>query len=311
MSSEPLLAVDKGVGSLSTLLVKEPPRTAVTEADAFAFCRRMARTQYENFTVVSWFLPKHLQPYMFAIYGFCRQVDDLGDEATDDRLALLDRWEEDLERAYHGAPNHPVMVALQATVRKFDIPIEPFKKLITANRLDQQHQTWATYDDLLHYCDHSANPVGRLVLYVFGYRDEERQRLSDATCTALQLTNFWQDVKRDLNKGRIYLPLADMARFGYSAEELKRGVENDAFVRLMAFEVDRARHLFHEGLRLIPSVDGKLRLDLKLFTLGGMKILDAIEREHYHVLERRPHLSKAQKTRLVLGTYLKMKLGLA
>jgi squalene synthase HpnC len=267
--------------------------------EAFAYCRSLAHSHYENFTVVSWFLPRWARPHMYAIYAYCRGVDDLGDEAGGDRLAQLTEWEAELERCYQGRPSHPAFVALQETVRRFDIPPEPFLRLIEANRMDQRIQRHPTYEDLLHYCRHSANPVGNLVLYLFGYRDEERQRLADATCTALQLANFWQDVWRDWEEGRVYIPLEDMERFGYSEEELARREYNQAFRALMAFQVARARQLFAQGLKLVDKVDGRLRLDLRLFTLGGLAVLDAIEAQDYDVLHRRPALSRARKARLV------------
>lgn len=275
--------------------------------EAYALCIRLARTHYENFTVGSWLLPKEKLRHVCAIYAFCRTVDDLGDEAQGDRLALLDAWEEDLRRCYGGTPRHPYLKALQATIQAFDIPITPFLKLIEANRLDQRHSRWPTFQDLLFYCDHSANPVGHLFLYLCGYRDAERQRLADATCTALQLTNFWQDVRRDWEKGRIYIPEEDMAHFGYTEGELARGIVNDAFRRLMAFEVERARALFRQGLPLVDKVEGIVRLDIKLFTLGGMAVLDAIERQGYDTLTRRPSLSKARKMWLLAKTFVEMK----
>ena len=186
------------------------------------------------------------------------------------------------------------------------MPLSPFLKLVEANRMDQRIQRYPAYDDLLHYCDHSANPVGRMVLSVFGYNDEERQRLSDATCTALQLANFWQDVRRDFDMGRIYLPLEDMERFGYSEGELQAGVVNDRFRRLMAFEVDRARELFRVGVKLVDMVDGELRVDLKLFTMGGMSVLDAIEKQDYDVLSSRPVVSKARKLRLMASATVRL-----
>jgi len=268
--------------------------------EAFAYCRRVALGHYENFTVASWLLPRQLRPHMYVIYAYCRGVDDLGDEARGDRLALLDEWEAELRRAYQGQARHPVFVALAHTVRQFDIPPEPFLKLVEANRMDQRRHRYPTYADLLHYCEHSANPVGHLVLYLFGYRDRERQRLSDATCTGLQLANFWQDVARDLEMGRIYIPLEDMSAFGYSEEDLLARVCDDRFRRLMAFEVRRARELFAEGLKLVDLVAGRLKLDVKLFNLGGLAVLDAIEDIDYDVLHRRPTLSRARKALLAL-----------
>jgi squalene synthase HpnC len=237
---------------------------------------------------------------MYAIYAYCRGVDDLGDEAEGGRLALLDAWEEELWRAYEGRARHPVFVALQETIAQFSIPPEPFLKLIEANRMDQLRHRYETYQELLHYCEHSANPVGHLVLYLFGYRDEERRRLADATCTGLQLANFWQDVSVDLRKGRIYIPQEDMRAFGYSEEELLAGVCDERFRRLMAMEVERARQLLREGMKLAAMVRGRLRLDVKLFNLGGLAILDAIEAIGYDVLHHRPTLSKARKAMLAV-----------
>ncbi len=278
-----------------------------TLADAFAYCEKLARSHYENFTVVSWFLPKRLRPSLYSVYAFCRYTDDLGDEAIGDRLHLLDDWEADLRRCYDSTPKHPILIALQDSIQRHQMPQEPFLRLIEANRMDQRNSRYQTYEDLLRYCDHSANPVGRMVLSVFGYSDLERQLLSDATCTALQFTNFWQDVGRDLRMGRVYIPLEDMAIFNYSVEELQRGVVNNHFRLLMAFEVQRARKLFRQGGRLVDIVGPELRVDLKLFTLGGIKVLDAIEANDFDVLSTRPSLSKAQKLRLMLSAMVRLK----
>ena len=276
--------------------------------EGYARCAKLAKTHYENFTVGSWFLPGGERKHFYALYAFCRGVDDLGDEFQGDRMAALDFWEQEVERCYHGSPSHPFFVALQDTIDSFQIPQDPFLKLIQANRMDQAVQRYATYRDLDYYCQHSANPVGHLVLYACGYRDPERQQLSDYTCTALQLANFWQDVTRDFAMGRIYIPQEDMARFGYTETELARGVANDSFRSLIAFEVNRARDLFSSGLRLADSLNGVVKLDVALFSLGGMKVLDAIERQDYDVLSRRPALSKAAKLRLMLTTMLKLKI---
>ena len=293
---------------MELLLAGSPP--GCTAEEGYARCADLAKTHYENFTVGSWLLPRAKRNHIYAIYAYCRFVDDLGDEHTDDRLRALDAWESDLLACYDGTPRHPYMVALQQTIREFDIPPEPFLKLIEANRMDQTVTRHATYGDLEHYCRHSANPVGHLVLYVFGHRDEERQRLSDYTCTALQLANFWQDVSRDYAKGRMYIPLEDMDRFGYSEDELARGQFTDGFRELMAFEGARARGLFKLGLPLVETLDGRLKLDVALFSKGGMKVLDAIEGQGYDVLGHRPELSKTARVRLMATTAVKMKLGL-
>ena len=277
--------------------------------EAFEYCRSLARTHYENFTVGSLLLPKAKRQHVYNLYSYARSVDDLGDEAEGDRRDLLNRWEEELELCYQGTPSHPVMVALKETIHAFQIPREPFVKLIQANHMDQEVKRHPTFQDLLHYCDHSANPCGRLFLYVFGYRDEERHSLADCTCTALQLTNFWQDVTRDYQMGRIYLPLEDMKRFGYTEEELSQGSLNDSFRRLMAFEVERTRELFRRGLELLDRVGGVARLDIALFSRGGLAVLDAIEKQDYDVLSRRPHLTRLQKRRLFVSTWVATRLG--
>ena len=276
--------------------------------EAYAHCERLAKAHYENFTVGSLLLPRSARPYFYAVYAFCRQTDDLGDEASGDRLAQLDEWEEALAQAYDGQPSHPIMVALQDTIRRFDIPDTPFRKLIQANRMDQGKVRFPTYNDLLHYCDHSANPVGHMVLYVLGDQSEESHRLSDATCTALQLANFWQDVKRDHDMGRIYLPLEDVERFGYTEENLAAGVVNDNLRELMAFEVNRAQQLFEQGYALIERLDGRFKLDIALFTKGGMSILEAIRRQDYDVLTNRPVVTSGRKLWLMASTALRLAL---
>ena len=291
---------------MEALLAESSVRISV--AEAYERCERLARTHYENFTVGSRLLPADKRRHFYAIYAFCRFVDDLGDEFEGDRLRALDYWEEEVEACFSGVPSHPYMVAVQDTIRSFDIPREPFLRLIEANRMDQTTKRYATYADLEHYCRHSANPVGHLVLYVCGYRDEERQRLSDFTCTALQLANFWQDVARDYAMGRIYIPREDMERFGYTEEELARGTVTDGFRRLMAFEVGRAQELFHRGLPLVDRIDGALKLDVALFSKGGLSVLNSIERQGYDVLSRRPVVGRAKKLRLLISTLLKLKL---
>jgi len=271
---------------------------------AFEACTRLARTHYENFTVGSLILPRGTKKHIHALYAFARTTDDIGDESEGDRLANLDAWEEDFRRIRSGAPRHPVHVALVETVRAFDIPDEPFLRLIEANRIDQRKTRHETFKDLLHYCEHSANPCGHLVLYVFGVRDAEARRLSDFTCTALQLVNFWQDLAIDWTKGRVYLPQEDLRRFGWTEEELARGETNDAFRDLMRFECARTRGLFERGWPLVDRLRGAARFDVRLFSRGGMRVLDLIERAGYDVFRRRPTLSKLGKARLALGAVL-------
>jgi squalene synthase HpnC len=246
-------------------------------------------------------MPRELRQDMFNVYAYCRWSDDLGDEIPDPALAgrALEWWRGELDACYADAPRHPVFVALHETIQRFEIPPEPFHHLLDAFVQDQTVKRFPTYADVEYYCVRSANPVGRLVLYLFGFRDAERQRLSDATCTALQLANFWQDVTVDWEKDRVYLPLEDMQRFGAREEQIPRREFNPAFRELMAFEVERARGLFREGLPLLKMVPRRLRLDLELFTRGGETILDLIERQDYNVLTQRPILSKAGKVGLI------------
>ena len=236
------------------------PTAAPSLEEARAWCKRLAESHYENFHVATWFLPKALRPHFHAIYAYCRVSDDLGDEVGDPAiaLALLDMWGRELDACYEGRARHPVFVALKETIRACSIPKEPFADLLTAFRQDQTVTRYRTMQEVLEYCRYSANPVGRLVLYACGYADEERFRLSDATCSALQLANFWQDVRVDFGKNRVYLPQEDMRRFGVSDEIIAQGIATPAFRALLDYEVDFARRLFEEGLPLIGMVSRDL-----------------------------------------------------
>ena len=278
------------------------PASAPTLNEARAWCKRLAESHYENFHVASWFLPEALRPHFHSIYAYCRVSDDLGDEVGDTQvaLALLDMWGRELDACYDGCARHPVFVALAETIRACSIPKEPFADLLAAFRQDQTVVRYETMQDVLSYCRYSANPVGRLVLYVCGYTDEERFRLSDATCSALQLANFWQDVRVDYAKGRVYLPQADMRSFGVSDETIAQGIATPEFRALLRHEVDYARSLFEDGLSLIGMVGRDLAVDLDLFSRGGLEILRAIERRDYDVLSARPAISKGAKLSLAL-----------
>ncbi|HLB90861.1 MAG TPA: squalene synthase HpnC [Terriglobales bacterium] len=282
------------------------PDHAPSEEEARAYCQRLARSHYENFSVASWFLPSGLRQHFFNVYAYCRISDDLGDEVGDAKasLQLLDEWETELGACYAGRARHPVFVALAETVHKFEIPKHEFADLLTAFRQDQTVGRYETFDDLLGYCRNSANPVGHLVLYLCGYRDAGRQLLSDYTCTALQLANFWQDVSSDYTRGRIYLPLEDLRRFGVSEEVIRDGENTSAFREMMQFEIERAREWFEQGLPLIAKVDRKLATDITLFSRGGQEILNAIERQDCAVLGRRPVIPKRRKLALVAGAAL-------
>jgi len=278
------------------------PATAPSLQEARAYCERLAKSHYENFSVATWFLPRRLRQHFYNVYAYCRISDDLGDEVGDPQqsLELLDQWETELNACYAGSPKHPVFVALAETVKQCSIPKHEFSDLLIAFRQDQTVTRFETFDDILAYCRYSANPVGHLVLYLCGYSDAERQQLSDYTCTALQLANFWQDVFVDYGKGRIYLPLEDLRRFGVTGEDIAQRRATPQFVAMMKFEVERARDWFARGLPLVKKVNRELAIDLELFSRGGQEILNAIERQDFDVLRARPEISKSRKLLLVL-----------
>ena len=278
------------------------PERTPTLAEARAWCKHLAETHYENFHVATWFLPERLRPHFHAIYAYCRVSDDLGDEVgnTEQSLALLDQWNRELDACYQGHARHPVFVALAETIRACEIPKEPFADLLKAFRQDQLVTRYASMDEVLDYCRYSANPVGRLVLYTCGYRDDERFRLSDATCSALQLANFWQDIRVDWVKNRVYLPQEDMHHYGVTDDTIEKGIVTSEFRALLKYEVDYARRLFHQGLPLIGMVDRDLAVDLDLFSRGGLEILNAIEYQNFDVLSSRPSISKRTKLQLAL-----------
>ena len=274
-------------------------------AEAQAYTRWLATSHYENFHVVSMLLPKRLHDDFYNVYSFCRWADDLGDEIGDtaESLRLLAWWRVELHRMYErGEASHPVFVALRGTAQKHGLLIAPFDDLITAFIQDQTVTRYADWDALLSYCKNSANPVGRLVLGLCGYRDAERLLLSGYTCTALQLANFWQDVAIDLKKDRVYIPLDVMARHGYTVDDLFAYRFNPAFAAVMKEIVDYARDLFHKGLPLPALLNRRLAIDIDLFSRGGMKVLDKIEEQGYDVLKSRPRISKGERVRLLLGT---------
>lgn len=277
------------------------PHSAPSLEEAREYCGRLARSHYENFSVATWFLPKKLRQDFLNVYAYCRISDDLGDEVGDATaaLALLDEWQAELDACYESSPRHPVFVALAETVRRFGIPKHEFSDLLIAFRQDQTVTRFETFDDVRGYCRYSANPVGHLVLYLCGYHDAERQQLSDYTCTALQLANFWQDVSVDYLKGRIYLPLEDLRRYSVSEQDLAQKRNTPAFCEMMRFEVKRAREWFEHGLPLVGKVDADLAVDLALFSRGGQEILNAIERQGFAVLGRRPVISRTRKLALV------------
>jgi squalene synthase HpnC len=272
--------------------------------DAQAYTRWLATHHYENFHIVSFLLPKRLHQDFYNVYAFCRWADDLGDEIGDpaESLRLLAWWNAELDAMYRGRASHPVFVALLPTVERHSIPRDPFAHLIDAFVQDQTVNRYRDWDHLFDYCRRSANPVGRLVLYLCGYSDAARQRLSDATCTALQLANFWQDVTVDLLKDRVYLPLDLLRRHSCPLEDLEARRFTPAFRDAMREAVAKARGLFLEGLPLCGMVERRLSLDLDLFSRGGLRILEKIEAQDYNVLAARPAISKAERVRLLLAS---------
>jgi squalene synthase HpnC len=276
-------------------------------ADARRYCTRLATTHYENFSVASLLLPRSLLPHFHAVYAYCRWADDLGDETGGGprALTLLRWWREELLRCYEGEPRHPVMVALRETIRTFGIPSRPFLDLLFAFEQDQLVMRYRDYEQLLGYCRNSADPVGHLVLYLFEIFDAERARLADQICTGLQLANFWQDVARDYDIGRVYLPEEDRRRFGYGDDALQRRACTPAFVELMRFEVERTRDLFYRGYPLIERVPKHYRPEVELFIGGGLTLLSQIERQGFDVWSARPVVTKWQKAALFGGAFMR------
>ncbi|HKX29888.1 MAG TPA: squalene synthase HpnC [Blastocatellia bacterium] len=290
------------IDSWNSIASPSPPGVA----EAFAYCERIARRHYENFPVGSLLVPKHARKHVYSIYAFARAADDFADEGYDDgieegqRLAALDDWERQLEAAYRGEAAHPVFIALAATVRELQLPIELFRALLSAFKQDVVKRRYAGFDEVLDYCERSANPVGRLVLLLFGYREEPLHRLADCICTGLQLANFWQDVAVDLRKDRIYLPADEMTRFKVSVEDLREGRFSEGYAALLRFQVERTRALFEQGRALPDLVGGRLAIELRLTWLGGVRILERIAEQGYDTLRARPRITTLDKIRLVV-----------
>jgi squalene synthase HpnC len=295
-------------------IAKNLPAEGCTPEQAQGYTRWLATHHYENFNVVSWLLPRRLHQHFYNVYAYCRWSDDLGDEIPNPAraLELLDAWDTELMRVCEGTAGqaHPVLIALRETIRAKEIPVQPFRDLLKAFRQDQVVQRYPTWGGVLDYCVYSANPVGRIVLYVCGYRDEERQRLSDFTCTALQLANFWQDVSVDLEKGRIYIPLEELAKHGLSETDIVERRFDGRYVSLMKALISRTRDLFAAGMPLAQTVEPFLQVDLEMFSRGGLAILDAIEREGYNTLEHRPSLTKWTQAKLLGRTLIRTALSI-
>jgi phytoene synthase len=277
-----------------------------TRDEAYAYCAAVARAHDENFPVATRLLPRDLRAPVSAIYAFARAADDFADEAAHEgrRLELLGRWEERLDRCLTGTADHPVFVALADAISRFALPAQPFRDLLDAFRQDCRVRRYESWDELLDYCRRSANPIGRLLLRLYGHGDEANARLSDAICTGLQLTNFWQDVASDLRKDRIYLPSEDRRRFGVTEEDLLAGRTHEGFRALLTELVGRTRSVFEEGRPLLRVFRGRLALEIRLTWLGGHLILDRIEAAGCDVFHARPRLAAADKALLALRASL-------
>ncbi len=270
---------------------------------SFRYCENLAYGHYENFPVASFLIPREKRRHIAAIYAFARTADDFADEPglnERERMRRLIDWEKELEDCYAGLARREIFNALKETIREYDIPRDLFMRLLKAFKSDVVTRRHATFHDLLRYCTDSANPVGRLVLLLFGYREAKLFEWSDHICTALQLANFWQDVTVDLDKDRVYLPLEDLRRFGVSEQQLLSRSFTPAFRNLLEFQVTRTREYFEKGKPLLESVGRNLRLELRLTWRGGMEILRKIENAGYDVLKERPRLSKKDKLTLLI-----------
>ncbi|HSE97189.1 MAG TPA: squalene synthase HpnC, partial [Blastocatellia bacterium] len=279
--------------------------------ESYEYCRKIALGHYENFPVGSLLIPKRLRKHFYAIYAFARIADDFADEGYDrqysesERLELLEEWRRMLRDSLTLKPAHPVFVALSHTVEQYRLPLSLFEDLISAFAQDVTKRRYNSFEELLDYCRRSANPIGRLILLLFGHRSEEMFAWSDAICTALQLANHWQDVAIDLDKDRIYIPIADLHQFGLDESSLRERRADRAFRELMRFEVERARELFRQGKPLCLAVNGRLGLELRAVWLGGWRILEAIERNDYDIFSRRPVLNPFDKWRVILRAIVK------
>ncbi|MEW6213531.1 MAG: squalene synthase HpnC [Acidobacteriota bacterium] len=274
---------------------------------AYEFCARIARSHYENFPVGSFLIPRPLRKHFYSIYAFARTADDFADEGNSEsitaqeRLELIDRWRGMLRDAARGRASHPIFIALGATQKQFDLPLALFEDLLSAFSQDVTARRYETFDDLRDYCRRSANPIGRLILMLFGHAEEKLFRWSDDVCTALQLVNHWQDVAIDLEKDRLYIPLEDVKRFGLSVEIIKRGEATDSFRKLMEFELERAQEMFARGKPLCASVRGRLAFELRAIWTAGMRIVEKIRENDCDVFTRRPVITSADKASILLS----------
>lgn len=277
--------------------------------EACSYCRQLALSHYENFSVVSCLLPRHLRQHFCNVYAYCRWADDLADEigTPSERLALLDWWRGELLDCLAGQARHPVFVALLSTIQQFSIPATPFLDLLEAFERDQRQMRYATHAEVLDYCRCSANPVGHLVLYLGGCYSETNASLSDSICTGLQLANFLQDVAEDFERGRVYLPQASLAEFGYTDDCFQRKVADDKWRSMMEAEVERAAYYLHRGWPLVKQLPQELCFQVDLFICGGLAILQAIRDVDYDVWTARPTVGKLTQLKLAANSWLRQR----
>jgi squalene synthase HpnC len=285
------MAATRIAGATSTTTSASSPSGVPARAEV------MPKAQAENFTVASLLLSRAERRALLGIYGFARLVDDIGDETAGDRGAMLDWLEDDVDRMFSGQPIHPLLRRLAPSARELGFPKRAFLRLIAANRQDQEVSRYATYDQLVDYCDLSANPVGELVLYTFRAATPERIALSDSVCTGLQLAEHWQDVGEDYRRGRIYLPQEDLGRFGVAEDDLGAPTPSERLKELLAFEVERGRRLLDPGIELVRSLGGRAKLAIAGYVGGGRAAFDAIELSGYDVLWRAPKASGSSRMR--------------
>jgi len=274
--------------------------------EAYTACEAIVRSHYENFPVASRFLTPARRSALAAIYAFARRADDIADAAAPprERLEALDQIEVALHRALDGAPSGPIFIALADSVERFRLPVEPLLDLLAAFRQDARDETFSTWDDLLAYCRGSANTIGRLVLALHDIEDADALKESDAICTALQLTNFWQDLGGDLARGRLFLPLEDLRRFGLARENLARPAHRGLLTRLLVHECRATSELYERGRPIVRRVPFGLSLQLRLTIAAGRAVLRQVERSGWRVLRHRPKLGGPARVRILLSSLL-------
>lgn len=277
---------------------------------SFRYCEQLARGHYENFPVGSVLVPSNRRKHVYSIYAFARTADDFADEGYEadisvaTRMARLDEWQKKLQDSYRGVADDPIFIALSETIRELRLPVALFEDLLSAFKQDVTKTRYRDFDEVLDYCSRSANPVGRLILLLFDYRDEKLHRMSDDVCTGLQLANFWQDVSIDIRKDRIYLPADEMAHYGVTEDDLRSGRFTERYASLMKYQVERTHEIFNRGRMLPKLVSGRLAIELRLTWLGGMRILERIEEQGFDTLRSKPMITSLDKIRLIVQSLL-------